>query len=72
MWQERPNLDDGVREACDHERAVVRDIDSSDTAGDIHETESEYVKRKEIVLPNTPYLYMQMLGMLSGPRLALL
>ena len=47
-----------------------RDIDSSDTAGDIHETESEYVKSKQIVLPKTPYLYM--LGMLSGPRLALL
>ena len=70
MWQERPSLDDGVREACGHERAVVRDNDSSDKAGDIHETESEYVKIKQNVLPNTPYLYM--LGMLSGPRLALL
>ena len=74
MWKKCPDLDNGVCEACSYQGAVVRYIDSCDTARNIHKTEvvKYYVKNMMHIKGRASYLYIQMLGMLSGPRLALL
>ena len=47
MWEKCPDLDNRVCEACSYQGAVVRYIDSCDTARNIHKTEvMKYVKNK--------------------------